>query len=101
LESLGPANHTALGLSLILSHHPLSTDIHHQVVRDFKFVVVGDEALVIVVFVSSGVGNKLKVELDFGVEFLESFPCLVFDGSVVLYYGGRVPRSGFSDWPAQ
>jgi hypothetical protein len=54
------------------------------VVRDFKFVVVGDEALVIVVFVSRGVGNKLKVELDFGVEFLESFPCLVFDGSVVL-----------------
>jgi hypothetical protein len=26
---------TALGISLILSHHPLSSDIHHQLVRDF------------------------------------------------------------------
>ncbi|KAA8894688.1 hypothetical protein FN846DRAFT_999200 [Sphaerosporella brunnea] len=27
---------TALGISLILSHHPLSTGMHHQLVRDFK-----------------------------------------------------------------
>jgi hypothetical protein len=35
-EITRPPNLTALGISLILSHHPLSTDIHHQLVRDFS-----------------------------------------------------------------
>jgi hypothetical protein len=39
VHSLAAApDHTALGLSLILSHHPLSTDIHHQVVALLNMV---------------------------------------------------------------
>jgi hypothetical protein len=37
-----PANLTTLGLSLILSHHALSSDIHRQVVRDFTLLYYGN-----------------------------------------------------------
>jgi hypothetical protein len=57
-------------------------------VKGFKLGVVEDDALVMVVFIASGVGNGLKVDLAFGVKLLESFSCLVFGGSVVLYSDG-------------
>jgi hypothetical protein len=47
-EITRPPNLTALGISLILSHHPLSTGIHHQLVRDFiiQTAVIEDTSMV-------------------------------------------------------